>query len=195
MFVNHCQLATCDDLTLMEGFWCGLVEDIRLVMRRADPCWSLKSYINFALWIAGSSFIVGETESSARSSHVAATPQSGQPAVPLLSSASSSGYVSNPITLQSAAPLCPLPFSATAITLPSAAPLCPSPFVATAITLLSAAPLCPSPFVATAITLLSAAPLCPSPFVAIAIHGLCKPASHRKPTYRCSCAPGLVGGI
>ncbi len=39
-FVNHCHLATCDDLTLMEGFWCGLVEDIHLVMPRADPCWS-----------------------------------------------------------------------------------------------------------------------------------------------------------
>ncbi len=22
-FVDFCQLATCDDLTLMEGFWCG----------------------------------------------------------------------------------------------------------------------------------------------------------------------------
>ncbi len=34
-----------------------------------------------------------------------------------------------------------------------------------------------------------------SSFVPIAIRGSRKPASHRKPTYRCSCAPGLVGGI
>ncbi len=59
---------------------------------------------------------MSEMESSPRSSHVAATPQSVPPAVPQLSSASSSSYVSNPITPQSAAPFCPLPFSATAIT-------------------------------------------------------------------------------
>ncbi len=97
-FVNHCHLTTCDDLTLMEGFWCGLVEDIRLVMPRADPSWSLKKYINFALWIAGSNFIVGEMESGPQSSHVAAAPQSVPPAIPQLSSASPTGDDSEPVT-------------------------------------------------------------------------------------------------
>ncbi len=32
---TQCHLATCDDLTLMEGFWCGLEDDIRFVMPRA----------------------------------------------------------------------------------------------------------------------------------------------------------------
>ncbi|KAL0203315.1 hypothetical protein M9458_001333 [Cirrhinus mrigala] len=61
----------------MEGFWHGLEEDIRFVMPRADPCWSLKSYINFTPgklpWIAGSAFTVGEAESSRGSSHVSVT--------------------------------------------------------------------------------------------------------------------------
>ncbi len=69
-----------------------------------------------------------ETDSSPQSSHMAATPQSVPLAVPKLSCASSSGYVSNPTTPQSAAPLCLPPLSATAITPPFAAPLCPPPF-------------------------------------------------------------------
>ncbi|KAL0181346.1 hypothetical protein M9458_023752, partial [Cirrhinus mrigala] len=73
VFVDNYHLATCDDLTLMEGFWCGLEEDIRFIMPRADPCWSLKSYINFALWIAGSAFTVDEAKSSLGSSHVSVT--------------------------------------------------------------------------------------------------------------------------
>ncbi|XDV31508.1 hypothetical protein PO909_002499 [Leuciscus waleckii] len=50
------------DLTLMEGFWCGLDDEIRLVMLRGYPVWTLESYVNFALCIDGSSFIVGRTE-------------------------------------------------------------------------------------------------------------------------------------
>ncbi|KAL0177683.1 hypothetical protein M9458_026577, partial [Cirrhinus mrigala] len=69
----------CDDLTLMEGFWYGLEEDIRFVMPRADLCWSLKSYINFALWIAGSAFTVDEAESSPGSSHVSVTSPESSP--------------------------------------------------------------------------------------------------------------------
>ncbi len=86
--MDFCQLVTCDDLTLMEGFWCGLEDDIRSVMSKADPCWSLKGYINFALWIARSAFTADEAEPSPQSSHVAATPLSVPPSVHLLSSES-----------------------------------------------------------------------------------------------------------
>ncbi|KTF96398.1 hypothetical protein cypCar_00006221 [Cyprinus carpio] len=42
-------------------------------MPGADPCWLLRKYINFALWIAGSAFTVHKAESSPGSSHVVAT--------------------------------------------------------------------------------------------------------------------------
>lgn len=42
-FVDKCHLSTCDSLTLMEGFWCGLDEEIRFVMPRTDPCWKITS--------------------------------------------------------------------------------------------------------------------------------------------------------
>uniref|UniRef100_A0A672QV71 Lymphocyte antigen 86-like n=1 Tax=Sinocyclocheilus grahami TaxID=75366 RepID=A0A672QV71_SINGR len=35
-------------------------DDIRFVMPGADPCWSLREYINLVLWIAGSAFTVDE---------------------------------------------------------------------------------------------------------------------------------------
>ncbi|KTG41814.1 hypothetical protein cypCar_00017262 [Cyprinus carpio] len=41
-------------------------------MPGADPCWSLRKYINFALWIAEWAFTVEEAESSPGSSHVVA---------------------------------------------------------------------------------------------------------------------------
>ncbi len=69
-YVDKCHLATFDDLTLIEGFWCGLEDHIRFVMPRADLCWSLRNYINFALWIARSAFSVDEAETSPVSSHV-----------------------------------------------------------------------------------------------------------------------------
>ncbi len=52
-FLDICHRAACDDVCLMEGFRCGLDEDLRFVMPRGDPCWSLLSYINFAVdkWI------------------------------------------------------------------------------------------------------------------------------------------------
>uniref|UniRef100_A0A671LKM1 Inter-alpha-trypsin inhibitor heavy chain 2 n=1 Tax=Sinocyclocheilus anshuiensis TaxID=1608454 RepID=A0A671LKM1_9TELE len=63
-------------------------------MPRADPCWSLRKYNNFALWIAGSAFTVDEAESSPGSSHlVAASP----PAVPF----SSPPAAGNDITVKS----------------------------------------------------------------------------------------------
>ncbi|XP_058637522.1 uncharacterized protein LOC131543775 [Onychostoma macrolepis] len=82
-FVDYSQLATCDDLTLMEGFWCRLDDDIHLVMPRADPCWSLKNYIDFALWIT-----CGR--------HSAVSPLSVPPVVPQLSSELSATAVSSP---------------------------------------------------------------------------------------------------
>ncbi len=69
-YVDKCHLATFDDLTLIEEFWCGLEDDIHFVMPRADLCWSLRNYINFALWIARSAFSVDEAETSPVSSHV-----------------------------------------------------------------------------------------------------------------------------
>uniref|UniRef100_A0A673G4K5 Beta-1,4-N-acetylgalactosaminyltransferase n=1 Tax=Sinocyclocheilus rhinocerous TaxID=307959 RepID=A0A673G4K5_9TELE len=56
-------------------------DDIRFVMPRADPCWSLRKYINFALWIAGSVFTVDEAESSPGSSHVVAASSSAAPSL------------------------------------------------------------------------------------------------------------------
>lgn len=48
-FVDISLRATYSDLTLMEGFWCGLDDETRCVMLRGDPCWTLEKYINFAL--------------------------------------------------------------------------------------------------------------------------------------------------
>ncbi|KTG44288.1 hypothetical protein cypCar_00004652, partial [Cyprinus carpio] len=47
-------------------------DDIRFIMPEADLCWSLRKYINFALWIAESAFTMDEAESSPGSSHVVA---------------------------------------------------------------------------------------------------------------------------
>lgn len=35
-FMNICHQATCDDLIIMEGFWCGLDEDLHFLMPRVD---------------------------------------------------------------------------------------------------------------------------------------------------------------
>ncbi|KAL0168537.1 hypothetical protein M9458_036759, partial [Cirrhinus mrigala] len=43
-----CHHASCDDICLMEGFRCGLDDDLHFVMPCGDPCWTLQSYINFA---------------------------------------------------------------------------------------------------------------------------------------------------
>ncbi len=113
--MDFCQLVTCDDLTLMEGFQCGLEDDVRSVMPKANPCWSLKSYINFALWIARSAFTA---EPSPQSSHVAATPLSVPPSVFLLSSESPnrsrlSFHLLPYLNFQFAICLCPFYFVAT----------------------------------------------------------------------------------
>lgn len=42
-FINISHCAMCDDLSLMDGFWCGLDKDV-----------------NFALWVDGSSFVTGK---------------------------------------------------------------------------------------------------------------------------------------
>uniref|UniRef100_A0A8C2FD21 FAM20 C-terminal domain-containing protein n=1 Tax=Cyprinus carpio TaxID=7962 RepID=A0A8C2FD21_CYPCA len=47
-------------------------DDIRFVKTGADPCWSLRKYINFTLWIAESAFTVDEAASNPGSSHVVA---------------------------------------------------------------------------------------------------------------------------
>lgn len=44
-FVSVSHLATCDDLTLMEGF--RII--VRMVMLKVDYYWTLAQYINFAL--------------------------------------------------------------------------------------------------------------------------------------------------
>lgn len=46
----------------MEGFRCGLDEDIRFVIPQGDPCWTLEKYINFTLWVNGPAFTMGEVE-------------------------------------------------------------------------------------------------------------------------------------
>lgn len=61
-FLDICRQATCDDVCLMEGFKCGLDEDLRFVMPRGDLCWILGSYITFVLWTNGSAFTVGKAE-------------------------------------------------------------------------------------------------------------------------------------
>ncbi len=61
-FITTSYRALCSDLTLMEGFRVGLEEEIQMVMPHGDPNWSLAQYINFALWIAGSSLQIGEME-------------------------------------------------------------------------------------------------------------------------------------
>ncbi|KAL1256547.1 hypothetical protein QQF64_012092 [Cirrhinus molitorella] len=46
----------------MDGFRCGLDDDLRFIMPYGDPCLTLQSYINFALWTDGSPFTVGEVD-------------------------------------------------------------------------------------------------------------------------------------
>ncbi|KAI2666664.1 Chromatin-remodeling ATPase INO80 [Labeo rohita] len=50
------------DVCLMEGFRCGLDDDLHFVMPHGDPCWTLQNYINLALWMSGSTFTLGEAE-------------------------------------------------------------------------------------------------------------------------------------
>lgn len=52
-FLNIYHLATCNDICLMEGFRCGMV----------DLCFAIPR-INFSLWTKGSLFTVGEAEDS-----------------------------------------------------------------------------------------------------------------------------------
>lgn len=47
-FLKTCHLARCDEVCLMEEFRYGLVGDICIIMPQGDPCWTIKSYINFA---------------------------------------------------------------------------------------------------------------------------------------------------
>ncbi|KAL0172570.1 hypothetical protein M9458_032881, partial [Cirrhinus mrigala] len=54
--------SSCDDVCLIEGFRYGLDDDLRFVMPHGDSCWTLQNYINFALWMNGSTFTVGEAE-------------------------------------------------------------------------------------------------------------------------------------
>ncbi|KAL0176613.1 hypothetical protein M9458_028943, partial [Cirrhinus mrigala] len=61
-FLGACHLASCNDICLMERFWCGLDDDIRFVMPREDPLWTLKDYINFALWVEGSTLTADEED-------------------------------------------------------------------------------------------------------------------------------------
>ncbi|KAL0191910.1 hypothetical protein M9458_010206, partial [Cirrhinus mrigala] len=65
-FVGTCHRASCDDVCLMEGFKCGLDDDLRFAMPCGDPCWTLLSYINFTLWTNGSTFTVSEAEEDSK---------------------------------------------------------------------------------------------------------------------------------
>ncbi len=60
--LNTCHRASCDDVCLMEGFRCGLDGEIRFVLPIGDPHWTLKDYINFALWVRGSTLTVDEAD-------------------------------------------------------------------------------------------------------------------------------------
>lgn len=60
-FVSICHYVICNNLTLIEGFRCGLDDEIQVVMSQGDSCWSLVDYLNVALWIDGSSFTVGSS--------------------------------------------------------------------------------------------------------------------------------------
>ncbi|KAL0179873.1 hypothetical protein M9458_025315, partial [Cirrhinus mrigala] len=61
-FIHIYHHASCDTVCLMEGFWCGLDDDICFVLPRGDPHWTLKDYINFTLWVDGSTFTVDEAD-------------------------------------------------------------------------------------------------------------------------------------
>lgn len=61
-FISVSHHTTCDNLTLMEKFRSGLDDEIWMVMPKGDSCWTLGEYINFALWVNGSSFTVDKVE-------------------------------------------------------------------------------------------------------------------------------------
>ncbi|KAL0149368.1 hypothetical protein M9458_055406, partial [Cirrhinus mrigala] len=61
-FLDACHWARCDEVCLMVGFCYGLDDDIRFVIPHGDPWWTLKSYINFALWMKGSAFMVDKAD-------------------------------------------------------------------------------------------------------------------------------------
>ncbi|ROL50854.1 hypothetical protein DPX16_15098 [Anabarilius grahami] len=61
-FLSICHRATCSDIMLMEGFWVRLDDESRMVIPRGNSYWMLAEYINFALWVEGSSVTVGEVE-------------------------------------------------------------------------------------------------------------------------------------
>ncbi|KAL0173504.1 hypothetical protein M9458_029472, partial [Cirrhinus mrigala] len=49
----------------MEGFWVGIDDESRMVMSRGNSCWT---YINFALWVEGSFYTMGEVEEDSATS-------------------------------------------------------------------------------------------------------------------------------
>lgn len=51
-------VAQCNYIALIKGFWIGLDDE----MPRGNSCWTLVEYINFALWVSGSSFTLGEVK-------------------------------------------------------------------------------------------------------------------------------------
>ncbi|KAL0199245.1 hypothetical protein M9458_007785, partial [Cirrhinus mrigala] len=61
-FISICHLASCDDVCLMEGFWCGLDDDLRFVMPKGEPYWTLTQYINILLSAWGSELCLDEAE-------------------------------------------------------------------------------------------------------------------------------------
>ncbi|KAL0176455.1 hypothetical protein M9458_028785, partial [Cirrhinus mrigala] len=61
-FINTCHHASCDDICLKGGFWCGLDDNIRFVLPRGDVHWTLNDYINFTLWVNGSTLTADEAD-------------------------------------------------------------------------------------------------------------------------------------
>ncbi|KAL0202454.1 hypothetical protein M9458_000472, partial [Cirrhinus mrigala] len=61
-YVEECHRAICDDVCLMEGFRCGLDDDLRFALPDGDACWTLQQYINLILCACGSTYTVGEAE-------------------------------------------------------------------------------------------------------------------------------------
>ncbi|KAL0168617.1 hypothetical protein M9458_036839, partial [Cirrhinus mrigala] len=73
----------CDEVCLMEGFCYRLDDDIRFVMPHGDPCWTIKSYINFALWMKGSAFMDYISVQPQRADFSQCDPEPSQPSSPL----------------------------------------------------------------------------------------------------------------
>ncbi len=116
-FIATSHQAFCNKLTLMEGFRVELDEEIQMLMPSGDPSWCLARYLNFALWIAESSYLIGEEED----------PPAPDPSL----SHSNPSHSSPPPSM---IPSCPPPFEATSAQPLSAAKSLSPPYAAMSVT-------------------------------------------------------------